>query len=154
MDSHARRHKRHDQTTIQRLNTILDPTDIETFVQFLRQIVPITVLKLSKQLGLPFADVVKSISSIHSSSFASEIYILHPNNQHDAINADTILVDQSSWNRAKTTIIETVTQFHKANPSKRGIDTESLYKKIAIQRDLAIAALEDLISSKCLVLEQ
>jgi selenocysteine-specific elongation factor len=154
LDSHARRHKRHDQTTIQRLNTILDPTDIETFVQFLRQIVPITVLKLSKQLGLPFADVVKSISSIHSSSFASEIYILHPNNQHDAINADTILVDQSSWNRAKTTIIETVTQFHKANPSKRGIDTESLYKKIAIQRDLAIAALEDLISSKCLVLEQ
>tara|TARA_B100001123_G_scaffold113681_1_gene132372 strand:- start:630 stop:2513 length:1884 start_codon:yes stop_codon:yes gene_type:complete len=154
LDSHARRHKRHDQTTIRRLNTILDPTDIETFFQFLRQIVPITVSKLSKQLGLPFADLVKAISSIHSSSFASEIYILHPNNQHDAINADTILVDQPSWNRAKTTIIETVTQFHKANPSRRGIDTESLYKKIAIQRDLAIAALKDLISNKCLVLEQ
>ena len=154
LDSHARRHKRHDQTTIQRLNTILDPTDIETFFQFLRQIVPITVSRLSKQLGLPLADIVKAVSNIHSSSFASEIYILHANNQHDAIDANTILVDQFSWNRSKTTIIETVTQFHKVNPSRRGIDTESLYKKIAIKKDLAVAALEDLISSKYLVLNQ
>ena len=154
LDSHARRHKRHDQTTIQRLNTILDPADMETFFHFVRQIIPITVSSLSQQLGLPLADVVKAVANIHASSFASEIYILHTNNQPDAINADTILVDQSSWNRAKTTIIETVTQFHTVNPSRKGIDTESLYKTIAIQRDLAVAALEDLISSKCLVLGQ
>ena len=57
LDSHARRHKRHDQTTIQRLNTILDPADMETFCHFVRQIIPITVSRLSQQLGLPLADV-------------------------------------------------------------------------------------------------
>ena len=154
LDSHARRHKRHDQTTIQRLNTILDPTDIETFFRFLKQIVPITVLNLSNQLRLPLADVIKAVSNLQSSSFASEVHILHANNHQDAIKADTILVDQSSWNSAKTTIIESVNHFHKVNPSRRGIDIESLYKKIAVKRDLAVAALEDLISSKCLVLGQ
>ena len=154
LDPHAVRHKRYNQATIQRLESILDDSNLEAYLEYILTIAPVTLNELAKLLYLPLSKIIELTGSLKTLSAATQICTVHPDHGIDNIDRHTILINRLSWDSLTQKILKTLAEFHNLNPMKHGMNKDALLKAIAVQKNLFSASLEKLSLEKQVMIGQ
>ena len=143
VETHARRHRRRQESVLQQLEVLAQGTPDEIVVERLRAREPADVESLIKRTGLAAAEARGALVRLIE---AGDVLLLEHANGSTRLEGRAFVVTDAGWQRITGLAEELLRRFHAAYPLRRGLPKEELRTRLGADPRLFVRELERLTS--------